>query len=225
MNIEGLGFKTVESFHLSGYLNTVEEIYTLRSHREELLLLVGFKAKSLDKLFIAIEASKSNSLERLLNGLGIRQVGEKAARTLALTFGTMEELMAADESALSNISDIGPITAEGVRNFFTEEHNQKLIRALQEHGVNMICTLPKQQTSMFTGKTVVVTGSIEGMGRSETETWLQNAGAKVSSSVSKSTHLLIVGEAAGSKYEKARLLNVLIMSAEEFLREVKNSEK
>jgi len=225
MNIEGLGFKTVESFHLSGYLNTVEEIFTLHSHREELLHVAGFKAKSLDKLFTAIEASKNNSLERLLTGLGIRQVGEKAARTLAVTFGSMEELMAADESALSNISDIGPITAEGVRNFFTEEHNQKLIRALQAHGVNMICTLPKQQTSMFTGKTVVVTGSIEGMDRSETETWLQNAGAKVSSSVSKSTSLLIVGEAAGSKYEKARLLSVPIMSAEEFLREVKNSEK
>ena len=220
MNIEGFGNKTIEQFHTAGYLETIASIYTLKDKRAELIVLAGWKAKSLDKLLEAIELSKSASLERLLNGLGMRQVGEKAARTLAIQFGNLDALMIADEHQLALIPDIGGITAASIRAFFSEEHNIHLLDQLRRHGVNTVCTLPKPKQSRFSGLSVVVSGSIEGMDRNEAETWLQNAGAKVTSAVSKKTDLLIYGEAAGSKLDKANQLNIPTMTAIEFLQEV-----
>lgn len=221
MNIEGLGYKTVEQFHSLGILETIESIYTLKDRREELIVLPGWKEKSIDKLLNAIETSKQNSLEKLLTGLGIRQVGEKAARSLAIHFETLENLQDADEETLSRIDDVGGITAASIRSFFVEEHNIDLLNRLKIHGVNTTCLIPKPKQSRFSGLSVVVTGSIEGMGRSEAEAWLANAGAKVSSAVSKKTDLVVYGEAAGSKLQKARELGVSVMSADEFLEEVK----
>jgi DNA ligase (NAD+) len=221
MNIEGLGYKTVEQFHTAGYLSTIESIYQLKNKREELLTLPGWKAKSLDKLFEAIEVSKEASLERLLNGLGMRQVGEKAARTLALRYATLDQLQEADETSLASVEDVGPITASSIRAFFSEAHNRALLDKLRGHGVNTVCTLPQPKQSRFSAKTVVVTGTIEGMDRVAVEIWLMNAGAKVSSAVSKKTDLVIHGENAGSKLDKAKLLNVPTMDAMEFLAEVK----
>ena len=222
MNIEGLGYKSVEQFHSAGYLATIEAIYTLKDKKAELIVLPGWKAKSLDKLLEAIELSKSASLERLLNGLGIRQVGEKAARTLALSFQTLDALQSAGEIELASVQDIGAITAHSIRCFFSEEHNIHLLDQLRRHGVNTICTLPKPKQSRFSGLNVVVTGSIEGMDRSEAEAWLLDAGAKVTSTVSQKTDLVIYGEAAGSKLAKANQLNVPTMAAEQFLQEVKH---
>ncbi|MGB7595743.1 MAG: helix-hairpin-helix domain-containing protein, partial [Erysipelotrichaceae bacterium] len=195
-------------------------IYSLKDKKEELLKLPGWKIKSLYKLLEAIELSKSASLERLLNGLGMRQVGEKAARMLAIRFETLDALQSADEAVLASVNDIGAITASSIRTFFNEEHNIHLLDQLRLHGVNMLCTLPKPKQSRFSGLNVVVTGSIEGMDRSEAEAWLQNAGAKVTSAVSKKTDLVIYGEAAGSKLEKANQLNIETMDADQFLQEV-----
>ena len=221
LNIEGFGYKTVEQFHTAGYLETIESVYTLKDRREELLKLPGWKKTSLDKLLEAVELSKGASLERLLNGLGMRQVGEKAARMLAIRFETLDALQKADESMLASVSDIGSITASSIRAFFNEEHNIDLLDQLRKHGVNTRCTLPKPKQSRFSGLNVVVTGSIEGMDRSEAETWLQNAGASVTSAVSKKTDLVIYGEAAGSKLAKAHQLNIETMDASQFLQEVK----
>jgi DNA ligase (NAD+) len=220
MNIEGFGNKTAEQFHTAGYLQTIESIYTLKDIKEELLKLPGWKAKSLDKLLEAIEQSKSASLERLLNGLGMRQVGEKAARMLAIRFETLDALQSADEATLASIQDIGRITASSIRTFFSEEHNIHLLDQLKKHGVNTICTLPKPKQSRFSGLNIVVTGSFEGMDRNEVESWLLDVGAKVTSSVSKKTNLVIYGEAAGSKLEKANQLHIATMDADQFLQEV-----
>ncbi len=220
MNIEGFGYKTVEQFHTAGYLATIESIYTLKNKREELVALPGWKAKSLDKLLNAIETSKSASLERLLNGLGMRQVGEKAARTLALRYETLDALQEADEVSLASIKDVGSITASSIRAFFSEEHNQHLLDQLRSYKVNTVCTLAKPKQSRFSNQIVVVTGSIEGMDRNEVEAWLLSAGAKVTSAVSKKTDLVIYGEAAGSKLDKANQLNIPTMDAVQFLKEV-----
>lgn len=220
MNIEGLGYKTVEQFHELNLLTTIESIFTLKEIRATLIGLPGWKEKSVDKLLSAIETSKQNSLEKLLTGLGIRQVGEKAARTLALAFGSLDHLQRATLDELTKTDDVGAITAQSIRSFFDEPHNQTLIEALMTHGVNTLCTLEKPKQSRFAGLTVVVTGSIEGMGRSEAEAWLSGHGAKVASSVSKKTDLVIFGESAGSKYDKAIELGVATLSADAFLQEV-----
>lgn len=220
MNIEGLGVKTVETLHQAHYLHSIADIYALHTKRDELVNLPGFKAKSVDNLIQAIENSKQNSLEKLLTGLGIRQVGEKAARTLASQYASLDKLLDVSVEALSHIKDIGLITASFIVSYFHENHNLKLIEELRLAGVNFNSTLPKVEVSEYSGMIVVVTGSIPGFTREQVEEWFRIKGATVTSSVSKKTSLVVYGDAAGSKLSKAQELNIRTLSAEEWLKEL-----
>lgn len=220
MNIDGLGIKRVELFHSQGWLNTVEDIYNLKDHYDEILETPKMGKKSADNLLEAIENSKQNSLEKLLYGLGIRQIGEKAAKILAYRFETMQALMQATYEELEEIKDIGAITAQTVLDFFHDEANQHLIEALIGHGLNMICLKEEQVETIFTGKTVVLTGTLATMTRPEAQALLEHLGATVSGSVSKRTDFVIYGENAGSKLTKAQSLGVTTMTESEFMEEV-----
>ncbi|MBQ1323919.1 MAG: NAD-dependent DNA ligase LigA [Erysipelotrichaceae bacterium] len=217
MNIDGLGEKRVEAFLNEGLLTSFEDIYKLFNRKDDILKMEKFGEKSYDNLIEAIENSKKNSLERLINGLGIRQVGEKAAKILAAYFKNMDAFMNASQEELSNIHDIGPITAEYIREFFNEDSNREMIAQLKLLGVNMdyIDTSSKEE-SVFTGKTVVLTGTLEHYSRNEATALLENLGAKVSGSVSKKTDYVIYGTEAGSKLDKANALGVTTLSEADF---------
>lgn len=220
LNIDGLGVKSIEQLHEAQLLSSIVDIYTLKDKRAAILELPGWKEKSVQNLFDSIENSKQAPLEKLLTGLGIRQVGEKAASILAQAFISMDKLQVASLEDLSSLKDIGNITAIGILDYFKEEHNQAMLQSLKDFGVRMDTDIQETKASSFTDLVVVVTGSIEGMSRSEAESWLSQHGAKVSGSVSKKTDLVIYGEAAGSKLTKAQDLGVSVMSAEDFLKEV-----
>jgi len=217
MNIDGLGEKRVEAFLNAGLLNSFEDIYKLHNRRDEILQLEKFGEKSFNNLIEAIENSKNNSLERLINGLGIRQVGEKASKVLAVYYGNMDALMHASFEDLSSIRDVGPVTAEYIRDFFNEPDNVEMLEQLKLFGVNMnYIDNTVSNDSVFNGKTVVLTGTLEKYSRSEATELLENLGAHVSGSVSSRTDYVIYGSEAGSKLDKARQLNVTTLSEEEF---------
>lgn len=225
MDIDTLGDKKIEFFHKQGFLNTIEDIYCLKEHRQELIDLEGFKEKSVDKLLDAIEDSKQNPLEDLIYGLGIRQVGKKAAKVLAKHFLSMDALMAADEEALVAIKDIGQITAESITAFFHEPKNMELIAHLKGYGLRMDTEAEQIQESPFSGKTVVLTGTLTQLTRNDAKALLESLGANVSGSVSKKTDLVIYGEAAGSKLTKANSLGVMTMDEDTFMKEVSANEQ
>lgn len=224
MDIDTLGDKKIEYFHKHGFLNTIEDIYHLRERKDELLELEGFQEKSVQKLFDAIEASKTKPLEDLIFGLGIRQVGKKAAKLLAKRYLQIDALMEADEEALTALKDIGEITAKSVVAFFAEERNQRLIAHLRSLGLNMTTEKDTALESSFTGKTVVLTGTLTQLTRKEAKAILERLGANVSGSVSAKTDLVIYGEAAGSKLTKAQQLNVATMNEATFMEEVNQYE-
>ena len=224
MDIDTLGDKKIEQLHEFGFFNSIEDIYFLHEHREELLEKRGYQKKSVDKMLETIETSKKQPLALLLYGLGIRQVGKKAAAILANYFGSMDALMKADVDTLVSINDIGPITAQSIVEFFKDESNQKLIQTLKEQGLNMIQEKQEIKASRFTNKTVVLTGTLEHYTRNEAKEILENLGANVSGSVSKKTDYVIYGTAAGSKLAKAQNLGVATMSEEEFVEEVENAQ-
>ena len=217
MNIDGLGERKVEQFFEAGLLNSFEDIYKLHNRREDILSLDKFGQKSYDNLVEAIENSKKNSIERLIYGLGIRQVGEKAGKILAVQFKNMDNLMNASVEQLSEIRDIGPTTAEYIVEFFKEPSNIEMINQLKMLGVNMeYIDNSIENDSVFNGKTVVLTGTLERFSRNEATQLLENMGAHVSSSVSKNTDYVIYGTEAGSKLEKANQLGVATLSESEF---------
>ena len=217
MNIDGLGEKRVEAFLNAGLLNSFEDIYKLHNRRDEILQLEKFGEKSFNNLIEAIENSKNNSLERLINGLGIRQVGEKASKVLAAYYGNMDALMHASFEDLSSIRDVGPVTAEYIRDFFNEPDNVEMLEQLKLFGVNMnYIDNTVSNDSVFNGKTVVLTGTLEKYSRNEATELLENLGAHVSGSVSSRTDYVIYGSEAGSKLDKARQMNVTTLSEEEF---------
>ena len=225
LDIDPLGDKKVEFFHKQGFLNTIEDIYCLKEHRQELIDLEGFKEKSVDKLLDAIEDSKQNPLEDLIYGLGIRQVGKKAAKVLAKHFLSMDALMAANEEELVAIKDIGQITAECITAFFHEPKNMELIAHLKGYGLRMDTEAEQIQESSFSGKTIVLTGTLTQMTRNDAKALLESLGANVSGSVSKKTDLVIYGEAAGSKLTKANSLGVMTMDEDTFMKEVNGNEQ
>lgn len=224
MDIDTLGDKRVEFLHEKGLLNSIEDIYTLSQHRDTLLSFEGYKEKSVDKLLQAIENSKQNPLEDLIFGLGIRQVGKKAAKILAKKYLHIDALMQAEMEELQEIKDIGLITAQSVYAYFREEKNIAMLKRLAEYGQCMQSEKEETKESFFTGKTVVLTGTLQQMKRNDAKALLEKLGANVSGSVSKKTDLVIYGEAAGSKLEKANLLQVETMDEATFLKEVGNVE-
>jgi DNA ligase (NAD+) len=216
MNIEGLGDKLIEQLHRKGLLEDYTAIYRLRL--EDLKELEGWGEKSARNLLAEIEKSKSRELSHLLFALGIRFVGDRAARTLAEHFGELDALAAAGAEELQRIPEIGPKVAEAVVAFFADPHNRQRLEALRSHGVSV---RQKRRRTVaaegpFAGKTVVLTGTLEGSTREEAAALLEAAGAKIAGSVSKKTHLLIAGEGAGSKLDKARLLGVEVIDEATF---------
>ncbi len=216
MNIDGLGDKIIEDFYNLKYIQEIPDIYHLDHYKDELTSLEGYGQKSIDHLLTAIENSKKNSLERLLFGLGIPNVGEKTSKVLAMHYETLENLKNASLDELNQIPDIGEIIAKSIVDFFSKEKNQKMIEQLKELGINMTYTGPKvQKNENFYQKTFVITGTLMKYTREEVEEKIELLGGKTSSSVSKKTNAVIVGENPGSKYEKAIQLHIPIWSEKE----------
>ena len=225
MDIDTLGDKKIEFFHKQGLLNTIENIYQLHLHKDEIIAMEGFKEKSYQKMVDAIEDSKQNPLEDLVYGLGIRQVGKKAAKILAKHFLSMDALMEASIQTLTAIKDIGEITAQSIVAFFAEPKNQELIAHLKGFGLRMDSDALQVKESLFTNKTVVLTGTLTQLTRNDAKDMLESLGANVSGSVSKKTDIVIYGEAAGSKLTKANALGIMTMDEETFMKEVKGNEE
>ncbi len=225
MDIDSLGDKKIEQLHEWGYLNTIEDIYFLHEHYEELIMRPGYQKKSVDKMLESIENSKKQPLGVLLYGLGISQVGKKAAMILANHFKNMDALIAASMEELVEIHDIGDITAQCIQAFFKEEKNLHLIEVLRKVGCNFVQEENETLQSRFTNKTVVLTGTLEHYTRNEAKAILESLGANVSGSVSKKTDFVIYGQAAGSKLTKAQSLGVQTMTEEEFVQEVENAQE
>ncbi|MED1825074.1 NAD-dependent DNA ligase LigA [Brevibacillus agri] len=220
MNIDGLGEKVVAQLYRDGIIHSVADLYYLHQQRDVLLGMERMGEKSVDNLLAAIEASKENSLERVLFGLGIRLVGAKAARVLAEHFGHMDAIMQASEEELTQINEIGPKMAASLINYFAQPQAQAVIERLKAAGVNMEYKGVRVEAGAdlpFSGKTIVLTGTLTQMSRQEAEEAIVRLGGKVTSSVSKKTDLVIAGEKAGSKLEKAEKLGVAVMDEAGFL--------
>ncbi len=223
MDIEGMGEKVVEQFFNQGFFTNIAEIYKLMDHRDDVIALDGWQSKSIDNLIDAIDKSKSNSVEKLLFGLGIKEVGAKMAKTLSRIFGSLDELAKASEEDLLEIPDVGPVVAKSIVMWFNDEHNKELIEQLRQEGLNFkfLGSTSKAANSYFSGKTVVLTGTLDSMGRKEATDILENLGAKVTGSVSKATDAVIAGHDAGSKLDKAQALGITVLSETEFLELIK----
>lgn len=216
MNIDGLGDRIIEDFYNLKYIKDITDIYKLDRYRDELTELEGYGNKSIDNLLEAINHSKENSLERLLFGLGIPNVGEKTSKILAARYGTLDNLMNATFEELNQIPDIGEIIAKSIIDFFQNEKNRDIIEELKELKVGMEYTGPKVVINEnFNGKTFVITGTLTKYTRDEVEEKIENLGGKTSSSVSKKTSAVIVGENPGSKYTKAVELGIPIWNEED----------
>lgn len=218
MNIEGLGPSSVEALMSEGYIKDVSDIYLLKNYREELIDkgIVG-KEKSVDNLIRAVEKSKENDIDRLITGLGIRNVGKQTARVLASNFADMEALQNATYEQLIALPDFGDIMVRDILDFFSREENKALIERLKEAGVNMKSKVSDtKKDDRFAGKTFVLTGTLPSMTRDEATRIIQMYGGKVSGSVSKKTSYVLAGEEAGSKLTKAQDLGITILSEEEF---------
>ncbi|MDJ0918964.1 MAG: NAD-dependent DNA ligase LigA [Woeseiaceae bacterium] len=216
MDIEGLGAKLIEQLVAQEMLHTPAEIYSL--DLETLSGLERMGEKSAANVIAAIDKSRATTLERFLFALGIREVGESTARSLANHFGTLEGIVDAPEEELQNVPDVGPIVAMRIRHFLDEPHNLEVIRGLRERGVAWPDREPQQAPAdgPFSGKTVVVTGTLPDMTRDEAKALIMQLGGKVSGSVSGKTDYLVYGEKAGSKLSKAESLGVETLDAEQF---------
>ena len=215
MNIDGLGSEIIEDFYNEGFIKEVDDFYKLESHKEEILLLEGFGLKSFNNMIEAINNSKNNSLERLLFGLGISNVGSKTAKILASNYENIDNLMNASVSELTLIKDIGSIIAESVYNYF--QTHKDLIYRLKMNDVNMKYIGEEKYINEFiTGKRFVMTGTISFMTRDEIKDLIQKYDGDFSESVSSKTDVLILGENPGSKYDKAKKLGINIWNEEMF---------
>ena len=207
MNITGLGPSIVEKLFAANLVKDVADIYRLKE--EDFLLLEGVKEKSASKLYQAIQASKENSAEKLLFGLGIRHVGSKASQLLLQHFHSIENLAQADPEEVASIESLGGVIAKSLQTYFATEGSEILLRELKEAGVNLTY---KGQTvvadAALSGLTVVLTGKLERLKRSEAKSKLESLGAKVTGSVSKKTNLVVAGTDAGSKLQKAQELGI-----------------
>ena len=207
MNITGLGPSVVEKLFSANLVNDVADIYRLQE--EDFLLLEGVKEKSAAKLYQAIQASKENSAEKLLFGLGIRHVGSKASQLLLQHFHSIENLAQADPEEVASIESLGGVITKSLQTYFATEGSEILLRELKEAGVNLDY---KGQTvvadAALSGLTVVLTGKLERLKRSEAKSKLESLGAKVTGSVSKKTDLVVAGADAGSKLQKAQELGI-----------------
>ena len=215
MNIEGFGERIVEDFYNMGYLRSISDYYTLYEKKEELKELEGFGEKSIQNLLSNIEKSKNNSLEKLLFGLGIRHVGKKTAKIISSVYKKLDKIKESKEEDLSIIPDIGSVIAKSVYDYFKDEKNIENIERLRSYGVNFDYIDNTSDEQIFKDKTVVITGSLKQFTRNELKELIENLGGKTTDSVSKNTSIVIVGDSPGSKYDKAKELNITIWNEEE----------
>ncbi len=219
MDIEGAGQVLIETLVESGLVREYADLYHLHERRDELVALERMGEKSADNLLEGIERSKKQPLRRLLTALNIRHVGASTAELLAEHFGSMEHLMGASEAELTEVEGVGPEVAASIVHFFATKAGRKAVERLEAAGVNM--QQPKRRRkvdSPLAGKTVVITGTFESMGRKEAQDLVKQLGGKAAGSVSKKTDLVVVGESPGSKVDKAKQLGVRTINEAEFLR-------
>ena len=224
MNIDGMGEAILEELYNEGFITDITDIYDIDKYEEELINLNGYGKKKIDNLKKATINSKSNSLERLLFGLGIRNVGAKTAKILAKYYKNIDNIMSASIEELTNINEVGPIIAKSVYEYFNNEENIKLIDKLKEIGINMnyINNSDYEEKDEFMGKTFVLTGTLVSITRDKASEIIESLGGKVSSSVSKKTSAVIVGDSPGSKYDKAIELGIPIWQEEEFIQKIES---
>lgn len=224
LNIEGLGDEIVEELYNLGFVKNITDLYNLSDKKKQIMEFDGYGEKSLNKIIDNIEASKSSSLERLLFGLGIKEIGSKTAKILASNFGTMDNLMSASMEELESIRDIGHVTALSVYKYLKE--NKELIEKLKSLGVNMKYLGKNMGVNDFiSGKKFVITGTIDGYGRKEIKEIIESYNGNVSESVSKNTDIVIVGSNPGSKYQDALKLNIMIWDNDKTIEVLNNLPK
>ena len=224
MNIDGLGEKVIEDLYNEGFITSIIDIYNIDNYKDELINLNGYGEKKIENLRKAIQNSKNNSLEKLLFGLGIRNVGAKTAKILARNYKTLDNLSKATEEELTSINDIGSIIARSIRDYFDNEENIRVIDKLKELNLNMnyINNSLYEEKDEFKGKTFVLTGTLINITRDKASGIIENLGGRVSSSVSSKTSCVIVGDNPGSKYDKAIKLGIPVWQEEEFMDKIKN---
>ncbi|MBE7012149.1 MAG: NAD-dependent DNA ligase LigA [Ruminococcaceae bacterium] len=218
MDIEGLGTEIVEQLIENGLIRDVADLFVLKY--EELVNLERFAEKSASNLIDSIKRVKENNLDRLIFGLGIRHIGNKAAKNLSKHFKNMENIINADIEEIAEIEDFGMIMAKSVRDYFDEESNKELIGRLCEYGLKMEYE-SDAVSEIFAGKTFVLTGTLPTLKRSEAQKIIEENGGKVSGSVSKKTDFVVAGEEAGSKLKKAQDLGVSVISEDDLLKMIK----
>lgn len=219
MDIKGFGEAYIESLIREGYLKDIADIYYLKNYREEMIEkgLIG-KEKNTDKLLKTIEDSKNNDIDRLITGLGIKNIGRQAGAELKKHFRSLHDLMNASYEELITINDVGDISANAIVDFFKLEENRRILERLEQAGMNFASLEDGlAENQVFAGLTFVITGTLPNMGRSEMEELVKRYGGKVSGSVSKKTDYLIAGENAGSKLTKAQELGTKIITEVDFL--------
>ncbi len=216
MNIDGLGDRIIEDFYNFHFIATIPDIYSLKNHEKDLIRLEGYGDKSVTNLLNAIEESKNNSLEKLLFGLGIPHVGSKTAKIISKEYKTLSAIMDATEEQLTSIPDIGSIIAKSIINYFNDKQKRSIVEELQDLGINTKYLGQENKENIeFKGKTFVLTGTLTLFTREEAEEKIESLGGKTSSSVSKKTTAVIVGENPGSKYEKAKELGIPIWNEQD----------
>ncbi len=224
LNIEGLGDEIVEELYNLGFVKNIVDLYSLGDKKKQIMEFDGYGEKSLNKIIDNIEASKNSSLERLLFGLGIKEIGSKTAKILASNFGSMDSLMTASMEELESIRDIGHITALSVYEYLKE--NKELIEKLKSLGINMKYLGKNMGLNEFiSGKKFVITGTIDGYGRKEIKELIESYNGTVSESVSKNTDIVIVGSNPGSKYQDALRLNIMIWDNDKTINVLNNLPK
>ncbi len=224
-NIDGLGEKVITEFYNDGLLASIADIFRLKDQEDVLVEKEGFGIKSIQNLLAAIETAKQNDLDKLLFGLGIKLVGQKTAKTIVERFPDMESIQNAGVDDLLKVADVGETTAEAIVSWFADPGNRSLVETLEKLGLNMIHRSNKiGRTTPFTGKTVVLTGSLSSLSRNEAEEIVERLGGNVASSVSRKTDLIVAGADAGSKLTKGRELGIKIIDEDGFREMVAASE-
>lgn len=219
MDIDGMGANVIEEFFAEGFLHDIPDIYHLSDHASEIKELDGWSDKSMNSLLDAIEASKKQSMERLLFGIGIKEVGEKMAKVLSKRYKNLDELAKVSEEELLKIPDVGPVAAKSIVDFFMNDKNKAEIELLRQDGLNFdyLGTDTLDVNSFFYGKTIVLTGTLTHYSRQEMTDILEGIGAHCAGSVSKKTDLVIAGPGAGSKLDKANELGIEVIDEDKAL--------
>jgi DNA ligase (NAD+) len=216
MDIEGLGIKLIEQLIDAGLVKSFADIYRLKDRRDELTNLERMGEKSVDNLLEGIAASRERPLWRLLTGLNIRHIGTRTAQILADEFGTLDEIIQQSAERLSAVLEIGPVIAQSVYDYFHSKIGEQIVGELREMGLNFGSPVTKKAAGVLTGKTIVVTGTLQKYSRDEIKELIHTHGGKPAGSVSKQTDFVVAGEKAGSKLDKAQALGIRVLSEDEF---------